>query len=34
MLLNFLDALRGAGISASLKEHLVLLEALDRDVVE
>ncbi|MGE0773607.1 MAG: VWA domain-containing protein [Sphingomonadaceae bacterium] len=34
MLLNFLDALRGAGIPASLKEHLVLLEALDRDVVE
>jgi uncharacterized protein with von Willebrand factor type A (vWA) domain len=34
MLLNFLDALRGAGISASLKEHLVLLEALDREVIE
>jgi uncharacterized protein len=34
MLLNFLDALRGAGIPASLKEHLVLLEALDRDIIE
>jgi uncharacterized protein len=34
MLLNFLDELRSAGIPASLKEHLVLLEALDRDVVE
>ena len=34
MLLNFLDELRLAGISASLKEHLVLLEALDRDVIE
>jgi len=33
MFLNFLDELRGAGISASLKEHLVLLEALDRDVI-
>jgi len=34
MLLNFLDELRSAGIPASLKEHLVLLEALDRDVIE
>ena len=34
MLLNFLDALRSAGIPASLKEHLVLLEALDREVIE
>ena len=34
MLLNFLDELRGAGIPASLKEHLVLLEALDREVIE
>ena len=34
MLLNFLDELRSAGISAGLKEHLVLLEALDRDVIE
>jgi uncharacterized protein with von Willebrand factor type A (vWA) domain len=29
MLLNFLDELRAAGIPASVKEHLVLLEALD-----
>ncbi|GAA5058030.1 VWA domain-containing protein [Erythrobacter westpacificensis] len=34
MLLNFLDELRGAGIRASLKEHLTLLEALDSDVIE
>ena len=34
MFLNFLDALRAAGIPASLKEHLVLLEALDREVIE
>jgi uncharacterized protein with von Willebrand factor type A (vWA) domain len=34
MLFNFLDELRAAGIPASLKEHLVLLEALDRDVIE
>ena len=34
MFLNFLDELRSAGIKASLKEHLVLLEALDRDVIE
>jgi uncharacterized protein with von Willebrand factor type A (vWA) domain len=34
MFLSFLDELRAAGISASLKEHLVLLEALDRRVVE
>jgi uncharacterized protein len=33
MFLDFLDALRSAGIPASLKEHLVLLEALDRDVI-
>ena len=33
MFLNFLDALRAAGINVSLKEHLVLLEALDRDVI-
>jgi uncharacterized protein with von Willebrand factor type A (vWA) domain len=33
MFFNFLDALRDAGIPASLKEHLVLLEALDRDVI-
>ncbi len=34
MLLNFLDELRAAGINASIKEHLVLLEALDRQVIE
>ena len=34
MFFGFLDELRAAGISASLKEHLVLLEALDRDVIE
>ncbi|CDO34870.1 MULTISPECIES: vWA domain-containing protein [Novosphingobium] len=34
MLLNFIDELRAAGIPASLKEHLVLLEALDRDAIE
>ncbi|WP_324695027.1 vWA domain-containing protein [Novosphingobium sp. RL4] len=34
MLLNFVDELRAAGIPASLKEHLVLLEALDRGVIE
>jgi len=34
MLLNFLDELRSAGIRASLKEHLTLLEALDSNVIE
>jgi uncharacterized protein len=34
MFFNFLDALRAAGIPASIKEHLILLEALDRDVIE
>jgi uncharacterized protein with von Willebrand factor type A (vWA) domain len=34
MFLNFIDELRAAGIPASLKEHLVLLEALDKDVIE
>lgn len=34
MLLNFLDELRAAGIKASLKEHLVLLDALDQQVIE
>lgn len=34
MLLNFVDELRAAGIAASLKEHLVLLEALEREVIE
>jgi uncharacterized protein with von Willebrand factor type A (vWA) domain len=33
MFLNFLDALRAAGIPASIKEHLLLLEALDREVI-
>ena len=34
MFFNFLDELRLAGIPASLKEHLALLEALDADVIE
>ncbi len=34
MLLNFLDELRLAGIPASIKEHLVLLEALDKQIIE
>ncbi|MFS0736241.1 VWA domain-containing protein [Sphingomonas sp. 1P06PA] len=34
MFLGFLDALRAAGISASLKEQLVLLDALDREVIQ
>ena len=34
MFFNFLDELRAAGISASLKEHLILLEALEKDVIE
>ncbi|MCU6452581.1 VWA domain-containing protein [Sphingomonas sp. A2-49] len=34
MFLNFLDELRAAGIPASLKEHLVLLEALDAEVID
>ncbi|NIJ20049.1 hypothetical protein FHS95_001741 [Sphingomonas naasensis] len=33
MFFSFLDELRAAGIPASLKEHLILLEALDRDVI-
>ena len=33
MFFNFLDELRAAGIAASVKEHLVLLEALDREVI-
>nr|WP_275588770.1 VWA domain-containing protein [Croceicoccus hydrothermalis] len=32
--MGFLDELRAAGIKASLKEHLLLLEALDRDVID
>ncbi|WP_431470445.1 vWA domain-containing protein [Sphingosinithalassobacter sp. LHW66-3] len=34
MFFSFVDELRAAGISASMKEHLLLLEALDRDVIE
>jgi uncharacterized protein len=34
MFFNFLDELRTAGIAASMKEHLILLEALDKDVIE
>ena len=34
MFLGFLDELRAAGIPASLKEHLLLLEALDAEVIE
>ncbi|MEP3224493.1 MAG: VWA domain-containing protein [Parasphingorhabdus sp.] len=34
MFFNFMDELRAAGISASLKEHLVLLEALDKEVIQ
>lgn len=34
MFLAFLDELRAAGIAASLKEHLLLLEALDREVID
>ena len=34
MFLAFLDALRAAGIPAGLKEHLVLLEALDAEVID
>jgi uncharacterized protein len=34
MFLSFLDELRAAGIPASLKEHLLLLEALDAQVID
>ncbi len=34
MFLNFLDALRAAKIPASLKEHLLLMEALRADVID
>ena len=34
MFFNFLDELRAAGIPASLKEHLLLLEALDAEVID
>ena len=33
MFFSFVDALRAAGIPASMKEHLTLLEALDADVI-
>jgi uncharacterized protein len=33
MFFSFLEELRSAGIPASLKEHLALLEALDADVI-
>ena len=33
MFFGFLDELRGAGIAASLKEHLTMLEALQADVI-
>src|SRR3712207_6225285 len=33
MFFSFVDELRAAGIPASLKEHLTLLEALDADVI-
>ncbi len=34
MFFSFMEELRSAGISASLKEHLALLEALDSDVIQ
>lgn len=34
MLFNLLDELRAAGIPASIKEHLMLLEALNADIIE
>jgi len=34
MFFNFMDELRAAGITASLKEHLVLLDALDQEVIQ
>lgn len=34
MFFNFIDELRRAGLTASLKEHLMLLEALDAQVIE
>jgi uncharacterized protein len=33
MFISFLEELRAAGIPASMKEHLTLLEALDREVI-
>ena len=32
MFISFVEALRAGGIQASLKEHLLLLEALDADI--
>jgi len=34
MFFNFIDELRAAGIQASFKEHLVLIEALEKEVIE
>ncbi|WP_298016648.1 VWA domain-containing protein [uncultured Parasphingopyxis sp.] len=34
MFFSFVDELREAGIQASMKEHLTLLDALDKDVIE
>ena len=34
MFLNFLDALRGAGIKVGMQEHLLFLEALDGNVID
>ncbi len=34
MFFNFVDELRAAGIKASFKEHLMLLEALEKNVIE
>jgi len=34
MFFNFMDELRTAGIKVSLKEHLMLLEALDQEVIQ
>ena len=34
MFISFVEALRKGGINASLKEHLLLLEALDAEVIE
>src|SRR5665213_4560387 len=33
MFFSFVDALRSAGIPASIKEHLTLLQALDAEVI-
>ena len=33
MFFSFVDELRAAGIPASMKEHLTLLEALDADII-